>query len=229
MSPAIQDYHIYCDETFLRGNVAFAFGALICTPRRAAILKHEFVQARKNLDYYGELKWKEVRSRTLPICEQFVNLFLEDPFAKFSLMRVVKGQSWNTWGKTEEERFFKAYYVFLKLNAGPFSRYHIYPDMKSLQKTYRWETLHFLINRSRRDEWGLKHRNIRTFRPLDSETNDLLQVTDLILGCLTSVATAEAKVYLQQQVTNRLTTKTVKSGPKLEIRDWTPRKKVNKA
>jgi len=38
-------------------------------------------------------------------------------------MKVVKGPHWHRWGSNEEERFFKTYYIFLKMNAGPFARY----------------------------------------------------------------------------------------------------------
>ena len=135
-------------------------------------------------------------------------------------MKVAKGQLWNAWGKSEEERFFKSYYVFLKLNAGPFSRYFVYPDAKPLQKNFRWDTLSFLINRSRRDDWMLKRRNIRLLQPLDSKSEDLLQLTDLLLGCLTSNAVSEEKAKLRKRVVNYL--ESGAANNKFRIRDWSP-------
>src|SRR5215210_3597285 len=209
--PTIQNYDIYSDETYLHGKVAFALGALICTPRRSQILRKQLSEIRSSFNYLGELKWKKVSYRTLPICESFVDTFLNDKFAKFSLMKVTKGQLWNVWGKSEEERFFKSYYVFLKLNAGPSSRYFVYPDAKSLQKHFRWDTLSFLINRSRRDDWMLKRRNIRLLQPLDSKSEDLLQLADLLLGCLTSNAISEEKAKLRKRVVDYLESNVTKN------------------
>jgi len=46
MSPLVQDYDLYADETFLRGPGAFAFGAVICTPRRAELLRADLSKLR---------------------------------------------------------------------------------------------------------------------------------------------------------------------------------------
>jgi hypothetical protein len=56
-------------------------------------------------------------------------------------MSVTKGPDWSAWASSEEERFFKAYYVFLLRITGPFSRYDVYLDEKPLQKGYRCSDL----------------------------------------------------------------------------------------
>src|SRR5215210_4492002 len=99
--PTIQNYDIYSDETYLHGKVAFALGALICTPRRSQILRKQLSEIRSSFNYFGELKWKKVSYRKLPICESFIDIFLNDKFGKFSLMKVTKGQLWNVWAKAK--------------------------------------------------------------------------------------------------------------------------------
>lgn len=216
----IQNYHIYSDETYINKKMAFAIGGLICTPRRAEILKERLFAVRQKFNYYNELKWKKVSLERLQLYKCFADVFLDDPYARFSVMRVTKGSGWKWWGKNEEERFFKTYYVFLGLNTGPYSRYYVYPDAMSLQKGYRWNTLHFLINRSRRDNWELNRKNIRELKPLDSETEDLIQLADLLLGCIVSSATAKAKYDLRQRVLNAC--QQGKASKRTKIRDWTP-------
>lgn len=152
--------------------------------------------------------------------QAFVDFFFDDPFVRFSLMTVVKGQHWRTWAISEEERVFKAYYVFLLRNAGPFSRYNVYVDQRSLQKPYRWASLHFLVNRARRNEWNLRRRNLKVLEPVDSKASLLLQLADLMLGALTSGAQSVSKVELQQHVTTRRAEAPAK---KLRIETWTPR------
>jgi hypothetical protein len=212
---------IYSDETYLWGKVAFAFGALICTPRRVEILREQLSEIRQTFDYRGELKWKKVSRWNLPICERFIDLFLNDRHVRFSVMKVVKGQEWCFWGRSEEERFFKSYYVFLKLNANPYSRCYIYPDNKCLQKNYRWNTLRFAINRSR-SEWA---GNIKELYPLDSKREDLLQLTDLLLGCLTSNSLSDEKDRLRNHVLKYLAAH--KPQEKFRITDWSPQPRKN--
>jgi hypothetical protein len=156
MSPSVQDYDIYADETYLHGPIAFAFGALICTPRRSEILAEQISSLRKNSAILSEIKWKKTSRDNLPLRMALIDIFFDDKFVKFSVLHITKGVEWNVWAKTEEERFFKCYYVFLMRNAGPFSRYRVFLDEKPLQKSYRWETLHFLVNRSRRENWDLR-------------------------------------------------------------------------
>jgi hypothetical protein len=140
--PYIQDYVIYCDETYIQKKVAFAFGGLICTPKRADILKKELEDIRSEFNCYEELKWHRISFRLLNVYRNFVAVFLNDLHVRYSVMPVIKGPYWNKWGATEEERFFKAYYLFLMRNIGPYSRYEIYCDTKELQKSYRWSKMH---------------------------------------------------------------------------------------
>ena len=197
--PFVQDYTIYCDECFLHHKIAFAFGGLICTTR-AEILKKKLIEIRSELNYVGELKWVSIRCNNLYIFEKFIDVFLNGKFPCFSIMKVEKDSFWKTWGRTEEERFFMAYYKFLKWIASSFYRFEIYLDDKTLDKSYRWKTLHHLINLSRKNNWSLKGRNVTSLQPIDSSTDDLIQLADILLGCLLSNSTSKAKTDLQNRV-----------------------------
>ena len=59
MGSSITEYNIYCDESYVHGNVAFALGALICSPRRSEILDEKINTVRVKYDYTGEFKWKK--------------------------------------------------------------------------------------------------------------------------------------------------------------------------
>lgn len=220
---SIQDYHLYCDETYPQGPVAFAFGALICTRRRAEIMHDKLMEIRALENYHGEFKWNGLRKHKLPVYKSLVECFFADPYIRFSAMRVTKGHSWSGWANSEEERFFKSYYIFLMINAGPFSRYHVFIDDRKLQKGYRWSTLEYLVNRSRRDNWDVTHRNIKRLLHIDSKAEDLVQLSDLLLGCVTSSARVEHKVSLRQFVESQLDCRTVSGKEKIRIEDWTPR------
>jgi hypothetical protein len=230
MSPSVQDYDIYCDETYIHGPIAFAFGALVCTPTRSELLRKQLEDLRQHHNYYNEVKWTTLSSnQKLVLYQKFVDVFFDDKFSKFMVRRVEKGQFWYTFGKTEEERFFKAYHHFLKRWVGPFSRYRIYPDKKPLQRNYRWDTLYFLINRSRRHAWGLRRRNISIFEPTNSADKDLLQLTDILLGGLTSTAVSKAKKSLRAHLLSRSEGKTQSGSPKITVETWTPRIRTHRS
>jgi hypothetical protein len=222
MSPFIQDYHIYADETLLRGPIAFAFGALICTPRRAQILAGEIRKVRREVGYFGELKWNKTSEASIALHTRVVKISFDDRFARFSLMNIKKGHGWRSWGQSEEERFFKAYYLFLMSTVGPFSRYDVYLDERPLQKRYRWKTLHFLMNKNRRQSWDLKRKNIRTLAPIDSKSSDLLQLADLLLGSQTTSALGGAKLTLRREVE---ALRLMARPNKVTIQNWTPKAK----
>jgi hypothetical protein len=221
MCPFVQDYEIYADETYIHGPIAFALGALICTPRRSEILSRQIRKVRDTFHYEGEVKWKKTSMQKIAFYKALLDVFFDDRYARFSIFSVTKGPDWSAWASTEEERFFKTYYLFLKRIAGPNSRYDVYVDEKSLQKQYRWDKLHFLINRSRRDDWGLRRRNLRSLKPIDSKSSDLLQLSDLLLGSLTSTAGMDAKAKLRQHVLARSADAPPK---KLRSENWTPPK-----
>jgi Protein of unknown function (DUF3800) len=115
-------------------------------------------------------------------------------------MPVIKGSHWNEWGLSEEERFFKAYWLFLKRNIGPYYRYEIYCDTKQSRKSYRWNKMHYLINKTRRYEWGLKRKNVPELHHKDSKNEDLLQLADIILGCHFTTANSNSKLIIRSML-----------------------------
>jgi len=172
----------------------------------------------------SEIKWTKTSPRTLAFYQQVVDVFFDDRWPRLSVRTVTKGPNWHQWARNEEERFFKSYYVFLMMIAGPFSRYRVYLDQKSLQRPYRWATLHFLMNRARRENWGLRRRNIRSLDAVNSETADMVQLTDLLLGCATSTSTAPAKSQLRQHFGFRAG----EAGKRIRIDTWSPRPPNNR-
>ena len=226
MGATIKNYHIYSDETFLHGKVAFAIGGLICTPRRSEIIDSKIKEIRQKYHFFGEIKWNKLNKDNYPLYKELADLFFDDKYARFSVMKVIKGQDWNKWGPSEEERFFKTYYVFLKLNTSPFSRYYVFVDEKPRRRNSRWDSLHYLFNRSRGESWPLKHRNIKILMECDSRKKDLLQLTDLLLGSTTSLALSEVKSDFKTLIDQKLLSKTSSGKFKIEINEWTPYKGV---
>jgi hypothetical protein len=217
-------YDFYCDESATHGGGSFYFGALYCSPVRAKILRAGLKEVRERYGCRREMKWTKVSVKMLPAYTAFANVFLDDPVAQFIIMKVSRGKMWYSWAPDEEQRFFKAYYVFLRMNMSMFSRYGVYIDYKP-GKWYRWSALKFALNNAAiRDDYPLKRSHIHTLKPTNSKADDLIQLVDVLLGAITSSATAPAKTQLAQHIRQRLGDITRSHKPKFTVYDWTPTK-----
>lgn len=157
----------------------------------------------------------------LPAYKAFVGVFLDCPYSRFYLHTVDVGRrttDWKNFGKNGEERFFKSYYVFLRLSMYTSCRYYVYVDDKP-GKRYRWKKVEIAINRAARRDYSLHSRQVARLVPLDSKECQLLQVTDIVLGALTSEATSEHKRELARHIRGRLEEMPAR---KLSIREWSP-------
>lgn len=214
----MQTYDLYGDETFLRGPLAFGFGAVICSPARAKRLVDGISQVREKFGARSEIKWRKTSPHVSNFYKEIMDVFFDDPWPRFSVMTVRKGHNWQHWASSEEERFFKSYYVFLKRNIGPLSRFNVYLDQRTLQRSSRWNTMCFLINRTRKNDWGVRRRNIGLLSAVDSQKVELVQVADLLLGCATTISTATAKVALRKHFLARAH----EAGARIRQEEWSP-------
>lgn len=197
-------YDIYCDESAIDGGGSFYFGGLYCTSIRADKLRKQLKEVRLKHQCTGEMKWTKVSAKMLPVYTDFVDVFINDPHSRFYVLEVRRDINWRTWAPTEEERFFKAYYVFLRRLMSGFSRYGVYLDYKN-GKWYRWSSLQFAMNNKVKESYYPKgQKQVHTLKAVNSKNDDLLQLVDVLLGAKTSTATAVAKVQLAQYVREKL-------------------------
>jgi hypothetical protein len=212
-------YDLYCDESGIDTGPTFHFGALRCTPARARILEAELALIRGKYGLTAEMKWTRVSNAMLQAYKAFVDVFLDCPFAnaRFHLFTVTRGAYWRAFGRDEDERFFKSYYVFLRLTMSLECRYNVYADDKP-GKRYRWSNVAYSISRANRRDHGLRKEQVRCLVPRNSKQYNLLQVSDIVLGALVSTPTAPAKQELARYIQKKLPGH---SG-KLVRRSWSP-------
>jgi len=219
---ALAWYDFYCDESGIDGGADYWLGALQCSPVRARMLAEKLAAVRDYFDLRSEMKWTRVSRAFLPAYKAFVDVALDDLFTTFFLIQVERGNFWKQFGQDEQARFFKSYYVFLRLNMLPYSRYNVYVDNKE-GKRYRWSNVQYAINGAYRRRHELSKKQVPNFTPLDSRTSDLLQVVDVVMGAASSSATASHKVEFSDYVRERLARNRHLSKPKLVQRVWSPR------
>jgi hypothetical protein len=175
--------HFYADERHTRGITAL--GALRCSPRRAELLRDGLTKVRRDYHLSREMKWSKVSRRYLDAYEAWVDVLLDDPFARFLWTRFEHSSPhWHLWRRESRgQEIFRAYYAFL-LHVVPVSTPSWIRVDELPTRSWRWERIPYLINKKRRDDWGIRGRNIHELRPVDSKGDDLLQLADVLLGAL---------------------------------------------
>jgi hypothetical protein len=167
------------------------------------------------------MKWTRVSRAMLPAYKSFVDVFLNCRYSRFFRFTVEPGTQWREFGRDTDDRFFKSYYVFLRLSMSLYCRYNIHVDDKP-GKRHRWGNIEYSINGANRRDYGLDQKQVISLVNLDSKRCDLIQVADLILGALVTTATAPAKMELSRHVHERIR----RDGRKLAHREWTPSMRV---
>lgn len=192
-------YEIYADETRIDGGGPFFFGALVASPRRVEILRNRVRTFRAASGCTAEMKWTKVSNAYLERYKQFADIVLRDPFVRFFVREVRCDDSWHAWERPSDERFWIAYYAFLRSHMSSYSRYDLVLDNKD-GKRHRWTKLRFSMNATARRRFELKKTQVRSLLPRASHADDILQLVDVILGALTSEVTAKPKVELAEYV-----------------------------
>jgi len=199
----------------------------MCSVQRAAILDAELKAVKERFGCTGhEMKWTKASKKMLPAYSAFAQVFFDDPYSQFTVTEVIRDRTWTNWGRNEEERFFKSYYVFIRRILRPYYyHYDIYLDYKQ-SKWYRWSSLLFAINNGLKKYYDhLKRRNFIGLQALDSKRSDLLQLVDVLLGAVRSKATAPHRTELSHYIHSRFGDLTRSGKPKLIKESWTPKPK----
>ena len=210
-------YDLYCDESGTeKGD--FFFGAIHCSRARANILNDQVERYRIETGINRELKWTKV-SRELPAqYKSFVDVFLKDEAATFLLSEISKGRHWRKLASSPDSQFLQAYFHFLEQVMKPHARYAIFLDDSS-SKRYKFNSLYYCLNLP-----AIKNRRqkkVTSFQTVNSNENSLIQLVDVLLGALTSTATASHKVELSNYVKNRTQGLTFYGSERLLHYSWT--------
>lgn len=216
-------YDLYCDESGTdKGN--FHFGAIHCSRGRAEIFDKQIQDFRHRTGLMRELRWTKVSKTMLPAYVAFVDIFLDDPYATFSLSEVTKGYYWRTLASSEDSRFLHAYFHFIEHAMWASARYAIFLNERS-SKSYKFKAFHYGLNLP--DIKWHRQKKVHTFSLVISHQHNVMQLVDVLLNALTSKATAPHKVALSDHVKAKITVNTKYGRPKLMTHSWTAPKNRN--
>jgi len=98
----ITEYHLYSDERRSPCKRFFDLGGLVCTDRGAARLLGALQRLRSLHGLGREMKWGNVSSRHASAYREWVDVFFEDPHARFSLLRIEQNRQWREFHRDLE-------------------------------------------------------------------------------------------------------------------------------
>jgi hypothetical protein len=194
----IKEYELFSDE--VKADPYLIIGGVFCTnTRRTKHLQPRLTKVRSDFGYNHEMHWKKlsgkVPNRYLDVCKAWVDVFLDDPHSRFSILVVDRtNPAWRNWRPkadrkpTEDDRLACVFYQFLRGTFDPLSdtkRWWVYPDWHFFNKRGVLNRVEFLFNRTYKKAFGQKtSRQIRLARELNSKHEDMIQLTDVLLGAM---------------------------------------------
>lgn len=241
-------YELYSDEC--RPQVPnkdyLVLGGLICTETGRRRLFVNLEQVRRRHNKRGEMKWNEISNSNLDFeaYKDWVNVFFKDRFARFVLFSINRSSSeWldfyrqkrqNTSQEASkaayQEGLSAAYHQFLLVSFGELhdtKRWIVYPDngLFSNDNILEMTKKHF----NRTYKFPKSSNNIRFMKYHHSDEDDLLQLTDVLLGAFSHDYYLHDSVYgtqydILKHCKDAIQQKgfTERNLPKLVSKDWVP-------
>ena len=156
----------------------------------------------------AEFKWTKVSQTKLPAYQAWVNCLLNNTDVDFRCIvidtHLLDHQTFNKGDR--ELGFYKFYYQLVSRNMQAESLYSLYTDDRTNRKNNRLEVLRIVSNRYWKKKSGVEP--LRAVEPRSSHDEDLLQLTDVILGAIgyawnnnnNSPAKLELVAYIAKQL-----------------------------
>jgi hypothetical protein len=193
----ITKYELYSDERFQKHQSTryLLIGGIICTDRRRARLHRRLTEVRNAFGLTREMRWAKVSKRFLEAYQAWVDVFFDDPFARYSILSLnLSEPAWKDFRPrsdrrpTRDDKLASVFYQFLLVTFGPLrdtKRWWVYPDAGFFSKDALLDRVEFLFNRTYKKAFGAKtSRIIRLARARDSRKEDLIQLADVLLGAI---------------------------------------------
>jgi hypothetical protein len=191
----IAEYELYSDERWVSpaGRRHLVIGGVVCTRTARDRLVSSLSQVRGRHDLSREMKWGKVSGRYLDAYRQWADVFFDDPFSRFSILRVdLSSRDWQSFRPrpdrraSQDDRLASVFHQFLLATFRPLwdtKRWWVYPDAGLFSRDTMLDRVEFLFNRTYKRAFGPKQsRIIRLARSRDSACTDMIQLADVLLG-----------------------------------------------
>lgn len=177
-------FNIYCDESRHTSDPRDRYaviGALECPRQEKSRLVHAIHLLKKHYRAQGEFGWKRLSPNREAFYQHLRGFFLDEPSLRFRCIVVdrtcLDHERFNDGDS--ELGFYKLYYQMLVHWLDPGHDYHLYLDWQQNAASHRFVELRTVLARK------LSGRaNIVCLEPVQSDTQPLVQLVDLLMGAV---------------------------------------------
>ena len=226
--------HVYADESRLKGERYMLIGGLWVPAPAEPALRGDIARLRIDSHLTAEFKWKKVSRAKLSAYQEMVNIFMKHCEAAFHCIVIdVTFLDYNTFSRGDAELgFYKFYFQLISRKLLSGYHYLVFTDARRNRRAYRLDVLKICTNR-----WWAKQQGIPEAAPVravearNSKQEDLIQLTDVLLGAVGYVwnghAESPAKLnligHIEQQLGGvSLGKGTPQTSRKFNIWHWQP-------
>jgi len=224
-------FSLFCDESNIQSAHYMLIGGLWIPQQSETALRNSLSVVRKNFNMTAEFKWTKVSQTKLPAYSAWLDCFLDNKDIGFRCIVIDTNLlDYRTFHKGDHELgFYKFYYQLVSRNIQPENLYWLYTDERTNRKKNRLEVLKIVTNRYWMKQSGTEP--LRGVEPCRSHDEDLLQLTDVLLGALgytwNESTKSPAKLSLIAHIRKRLGWPSLKqstspSATRFNVWQWRP-------
>ncbi|MDY2640195.1 DUF3800 domain-containing protein [Limosilactobacillus fermentum] len=207
-------FNVYCDESghleHDEVNVMVIGGIAIDNEfRKKAYSDIKQIKIKYGIPIHREIKWTKVSKGELDYYKSLIDYFIENEQLRFRAIIVPDKTRLDhaRFNQTQDEFYYKIYYDMLKKVLLNHDVIRVYIDIKDTNSSYKVEKLTKYLNNT-----YTAHRNDVKIMQIRSHENSLLQMADLLIGCVmyknrnltSSSAKLELVKYLESKINSSL-------------------------
>lgn len=207
-------FNVYCDESghleHDEVNVMVIGGVAIDNEfRKKAYADIKQIKIKYGIPIHREIKWTKVSKGELDYYKSLIDYFIENEQLRFRAIIVPDKTRLDhaRFNQTQDEFYYKIYYDMLKKVLLNHDVIRVYIDIKDTNSSYKVEKLTKYLNNT-----YTAHRNDVKIMQIRSHENSLLQMADLLIGCVmyknrnltSSSAKLELVKYLESKINSSL-------------------------
>lgn len=207
-------FNVYCDESghleHDEVNVMVIGGVAIDNEfRKKAYSDIKQIKIKYGIPIHREIKWTKVSKGELDYYKSLIDYFIENEQLRFRAIIVPDKTRLDhaRFNQTQDEFYYKIYYDMLKKVLLNHDVIRVYIDIKDTNSSYKVEKLTKYLNNT-----YTAHRNDVKIMQIRSHENSLLQMADLLIGCVmyknrnltSSSAKLELVKYLESKINSSL-------------------------
>lgn len=231
-------YNIYCDESCHLPNDGInlmVLGGISCPTEYKEQVYRDIREIKRShgVNSKTEVKWTKVSSPKIEMYRDLINYFFNNDYLEFRAV-VAKDLEYLDHSKFNQDDhdlwYWKMYYFLLDWFIKPGGEYQIFIDIKDTNGGPKVKKLHEVLSNHKYD---FRKDLIKQINQINSNRSDILQLTDLLIGCLSfyhrelHVSGSKSKAALVDTVREHVKSKIDGSYPSeknFNIFIWSPQK-----